>query len=304
MPTPTSRIWLITGTSSGLGLELAKVAAQRGDRVLAATRSPHKLAQLESSKPGIKAVYLDHNEPIAQIQAAVENILAVYGTVDIIVNNAAYMQTGTLEETTAEDNQRQFQANTFGPLSLYRALLPHLRAKGSGTLVTIGSMAAWYPMAGCNLYNASKAALRWLALGLAGEVSQFGIRHCLAEPGFFRTELLNPTANINMTAKGSRLSAYQELNNTTETNFAAFNGAQLGSPVKAAQVIYDITTSTGVAEGKSLPDLLPLGSDASEETAKAASDTLAAIEEWRVISALTDFQAAEAITCKEKVHLV
>ncbi|CDM31327.1 hypothetical protein DTO006G1_775 [Penicillium roqueforti] len=285
----TSRIWLITGTSSGLGQELAKVAAKHGDRVLAATRTPHKLAELESTNPNIKAVYLDHNEPPAQIQAAVETILAVYGTVDIVVNNAAYVQTGMLEEATAEETQRQFQANTFGPLNLYRALLPHLRAKGSGTLVTIGSMAAWYPMPGCNLYNASKAALRWIGLGLAGEISPFGIRHCLVEPGFFRTDLLNPSANISQTAKSSRLSAYQEVNNTTDSNFAAFNGAQLGNPVKGAQVIYDVITSTGVAEGKPLPALLPLGSDACDEISKAASETLAAIEEWRAISSLTDF---------------
>lgn len=285
----TSRIWLITGTSSGLGLELAKVAAKSGDRVLAATRTPHKLTQLESTNPNIKAVYLDHNETPAQIQEAVKTILAVYGTVDIVVNNAAYVQTGMLEEATPEETQHQFQANTFGPLNLYRALLPHLRAKGSGTLVTIGSMAAWYPMPGCNLYNASKAALRWLGLGQGGEIFQFGISHCLVEPGFFRTELLNPTANITPTAQSSRISAYQEVNDTTDSNFAAFNGAQLGNPAKGAMVIYEVVTSTGVAEGKPLPALLPLGSDASEEIRKAASETLAVIEEWREISALTDF---------------
>ncbi|KAJ5728151.1 hypothetical protein N7493_004481 [Penicillium malachiteum] len=232
-----SQIWLITGTSSGFGLELAKVAAQR-----------------------------DHNEPPAQIQAAIETILAVYGTVDIIVNNAAYVQTGMLEDATPEETQRQFQANAFDPLNLYRALLPHLHAKGSGTL----------------------ASLRWLALGLASEVSKFGIRHCLVEPGFFRTNLLNPTANISMTAKSSHLSAYQELNNTADANFAAFNGAQIGDPVKGAQVIYDVVTSTGVAEGKPPPVFLPLGSDAIEAISKTASETLAAIEEWREISSSTD----------------
>ncbi|CAG7957376.1 unnamed protein product [Penicillium salamii] len=130
MASSTSRIWLITSTSSGFGLELAKVAAKSGDRVLAATRSPHKLAELESvsTNPNIKAVYLDHNEPPAQIQESVKTILAVYGTVDIVVNNAAYVHTGMLEEATAEETQRQFQTNTFGPLNLYRALLPHLRA--------------------------------------------------------------------------------------------------------------------------------------------------------------------------------
>ncbi|CAG7957416.1 unnamed protein product [Penicillium salamii] len=150
-------------------------------------------------------------------------------------------------------------------------------------------MAAWYPMAGCNLYNASKAALRWLGLGLGEEISQFGIRHCLVEPGFFRTQILSPNINITPTAKSSRISDYQEANDTTDSNFAAFNGAQLGNPVKGAQVIYDVTTSTGVAEGKPLPAFLPLGSDASEAISKAASETLAAIEEWREISALTDF---------------
>lgn len=281
------RIWLITGASSGFGLELARVAASNGDRVLAASRTPEKLTSLVSSD-NVKPVRLDHNEPLPQLQAAIKDILAIYGTVDIVVNNAAYVQTGMLEEVSPEDTLRQFQANTLGPLNLYRALLPHLREKGAGTLVTIGSMAAWYPMAGCNLYNASKAAMRWLGLGLAGEVSQFGIRHCLVEPGFFRTELLNPSANICGTSKTSRLPAYKDLNATTDANFAAFHGAQLGDPVKGAQIIYDVVTSSGVAAGRELPELLPLGSDASQEIAKGASKTLVSVEEWKAISTMSD----------------
>ena len=281
------RIWLITGASSGFGLELARAAARNGDHVLAASRTPEKMTSLVSPD-NVKPVRLDHNESLPKIQAAVKDILAIYGTVDIVVNNAAYVQTGMLEEVSPEDTLRQFQANTLGPLNLYRALLPHLREKGTGTLVTIGSMAAWYPMAGCNLYNASKAAMRWVALGLAGEVSQFGIRHCLVEPGFFRTELLNPTANISGTDNSSRLSAYKDLNATTDANFAAFHGAQLGDPVKGAQIIFDVITSSGVAAGKELPELLPLGSDASQEIAKGASRTLESVEEWKAISAMSD----------------
>ena len=286
-----SRIWLITGASSGFGLELVRVAARQGDRVLAASRTPEKLNALVSSDM-VKPVYLDHNQPLSQIQAAVQDILAIHGTVDIVVNNAAYVQTGMLEEVSPEDSLRQFQANTLGPLNLYRALLPHLREKGTGTLVTIGSMAAWYPMPGCNLYNASKAALRWLAIGLAGEVSQFGINHCLVEPGFFRTELLNPSANISGTNQSSRLPAYSELNRTTDANFAAFHGAQLGDPVKGAQIIYNVVTSSGAAAGRKLPELLPLGSDASEEISKSASRTLASVEEFKDISALSDIPKA------------
>ncbi len=170
----TSRVWLITGASSGFGLELAKLAAARGDRVIAATRSPKKLA---TTLTGITAARLDHNEPLPQIQAAMNDIINIYGTVDIVVNNAAYVQLGTVEETTPDETLRQFQANVFGPINVYRAILPHMRQKRAGTLVTIGSMGAWYPMRGTNLYNASKAALRRLVIGMAEEINQFGIKH-------------------------------------------------------------------------------------------------------------------------------
>lgn len=140
-------VWLITGASAGIGLELAKVAASRGERVIAASRSPHKLEGI----PGITTARLDHNEPLSQVQAAIKDIIDIYGTVDVVVNNAAYMQTGTVEETTTEETQNQFQANTFGPINVYRAILPQLRSKGSGTLITVGSMASWFTMNGCNL---------------------------------------------------------------------------------------------------------------------------------------------------------
>ncbi|EKG13230.1 Short-chain dehydrogenase/reductase SDR [Macrophomina phaseolina MS6] len=282
------RVWLITGASTGFGLELALVAAARGDRVIAATRSPQKLAHLKDQ--GITPARLDHNEPLPQIQAAIKDILAVHGTVDVVVNNAAYVQTGILEEVPPADTERQFVSNVFGPLNVYRAILPHLRSKRSGTLVTIGSMAAWYPMPGCNLYNASKAALRWLGIGLQGEVAHLGIRHTLVEPGFFRTELLNPSANIAKTAPEQRLPDYQELNATGDANFAAFHGAQLGDPKKGAQVIYDVVTSTGAAAGRELPVFLPLGSDATTEITKAAKQTLDIVDEWRSISALSDIK--------------
>ena len=159
-------------------------------------------------------------------------------------------------------------------------------------LVTIGSMAAWYYMPGCNLYNASKAALRWLAIGLAGENSHFGVNHCLVETGFFRTELINPSATTSGTSKSSRIPVYREVNSTTDANFAAFNSAQLGDPVREPQIIYDVVTSSWAAAGRNLPELLPLGSDASEEISKSASRTLASVGEFGAISSLSDIPKA------------
>ncbi|KAH8702320.1 hypothetical protein BGW36DRAFT_372585 [Talaromyces proteolyticus] len=287
-----SRVWLITGASSGIGLELAKVAASRGDRVIAATRSPQKIEAL-GLHANIKAARLDHNESLPHVKSAVEEIINIFGTVDMVVNNAAYVQTGMLEETSPEETLEQFQANVLGPLNVYRAILPHLREKRSGTLVTVGSMAAWYPMPGCNLYDASKAALRWLGIGLSGEISQFGIRHTLIEPGFFRTDLLNPSANFATTDASKRLPAYADSNAVTDSNFVNFHGKQLGNPVKGAEVLYDVITSSGIAAGKELPDFFPLGSDASTEISKAAAQTIATVDAWREISALSDFPSGQ-----------
>ncbi len=280
-----SRVWLITGASAGIGLELAKIAASRGDRVLAASRSPKKLDGLQ----GIKAARLDHNEPLEKVQADIKDIIAIYGTVDVVVNNAAYVQTGTVEETTPEETQRQFQANTFGPINVYRAILPHLRSKGAGTLVTVGSMAAWYPMNSCNLYNASKAALRWLVIGLAEEIKPLGIKHCLVEPGFFRTDLLKPGANFAKTTTQTRVADYSQINKDADNAFADFHGTQLGNPVKGAEIMYDVITSSGIAAGRDLPGLLPLGSDANTELTKSAQGTIDQVKEWAEVAAQSDY---------------
>ncbi|KAK3986112.1 putative oxidoreductase [Cladorrhinum sp. PSN332] len=286
---PQPQVWLITGCSSGLGLELAKVASSRGDKVLAASRNPDKVASgLSLSNSNITPVRLDHNEPPDNLKESINDLFKVHGKIDIIVNNAAYVQTGTIEEAAAEETFAQFQANLFGPLNLYRAVLPHLRRQGSGTLVTIGSMACWYTMNSCNLYNASKAALRWAALGLGEEIKGFGIKHCLVEPGFFRTSLLKPESNFSSTTASTRIEVYNKINEEADAAFKAFHGSQLGNPVKGAEVIYEVVTSTGVAEGRELPEFFPLGSDATVEVGKACRKTMDALEEWKEISKLSD----------------
>ncbi|KAI0554364.1 hypothetical protein F4679DRAFT_525837 [Xylaria curta] len=281
----SSRVWLITGASSGFGLELAKVAASRGERVIAASRSPHKLEGI----PGITAVRLDHNEPLSQVQAAMKDIIDIYGTVDVVVNNAAYVQSGTVEETTPEETQNQFQANVFGPINVYRAILPHLRSKRSGTLITIGSMAAWFTSNGCNLYNASKVALRLLVTGLAEEVKPFGIKHCLVEPGTFRTDLLKPGSNFAKTASETRISDYAEVNRTADNVLTGLNGTQLGNPTKGMEIIYDIATSSGVAAGRDWPGFLPLGSDAVDIIKNSAKATIDEVEAWADVAAQSDY---------------
>ena len=164
-----------------------------------------------------------------------------------------------------------------------------MRSKHTGIRATVGSMAAWYPMAGCNLYNASKAAMRMLGLGLQSEIAGFGIKHCPIEPGSFRTELLKPEANMAKTGKESRMDDYAQLNATNDENVEKFNGGQLGDPVMGAEIIYEVLTKTGVAKGQQVPSFLPLGSDAVAEIAKSAQATSAQIKDWEIIAGLSDF---------------
>ncbi|KAI0842482.1 hypothetical protein F5Y06DRAFT_292413 [Hypoxylon sp. FL0890] len=226
---PSSRVWLTTGASSGLGLELAKAAASHGDRVIATTRNNNLSAP-----------------------TAIDAIIKIHGTVDLVVNNAAYLQTGTVEETSPEETLRQFQANVFG----------HYRL-----LVNVATPS-------CNTHIASKDALRSMVLGMAEEVKQFGIQHMLVEPGLFRTELFHPDTNA-------------------DTMIRAIHGNQLGDPVKEAEIIYDVVTSSGVAAGLQLPAFMPLGSDGYGGIVKSAQSTIDAVREWEDVAKLSDLPGVE-----------
>ncbi|KAI0164501.1 hypothetical protein GGR52DRAFT_127322 [Hypoxylon sp. FL1284] len=282
-----SRVWLVTGASSGFGLELVKHIARRGDLVIAASRDPAKLAGLGLGE-NVTAARLDQNEALPQLRAAMDDIVKIHGAVDVVVANAGYVQTGTVEESTPAETQAQFRANVLGAVDVYRAALPHMRARRSGTLVTVGSMAAWFPLAGCNVYNASKAALRRLALGLGDEVRAFGVRHCLVEPGFFRTALLTPGQHMTGSFD-TRIPDYADVNRAAAAAFAGFDGAQLGDPAKGAAVLYDVVTSSGRAAGRELPSFLPLGSDAVARIREEAQAVIDEVNAWEDIASQSDY---------------
>ncbi|KAI0881725.1 uncharacterized protein GGS22DRAFT_191912 [Annulohypoxylon maeteangense] len=296
----TPLVWLITGATAGFGLELAKVAAERGDRVIGTSRNPSSAAAI----PGVTLARLNHNESLDCVKKDIDAIFATHGPIDIIVNNAAYVQTGTVEELTPEETMRQFQANVFGPVNVYRAVLPHLRARevsekeveegrfGRGALVTVGSIAAWFRMDSAAAYNAAKAALRQMTIGLAAEVAQFGVRHTLLEPGFYRTELLKPGANFGSTVGGTRIEAYREMNERMDEAFRWFHKNQLGDTRRGCELIYEIVTGTGVAEGRKLPEMVPLGGDAVTEIRRCAGRALDAVDEWEDVARLSDIPGA------------
>jgi NAD(P)-dependent dehydrogenase (short-subunit alcohol dehydrogenase family) len=136
----TSRVWLITGASSGLGRALAEVALERGDRVVAGARHPGAVADLEDRYGGRAiAARLDVTDP-SQVREGVAAGLRAFDRLDVVVNNAGFGLFGALEELSDEDLRREFETNVFGALHVTRAALPELRRRRSGHIIQISSL--------------------------------------------------------------------------------------------------------------------------------------------------------------------
>ena len=260
-----SRVWFITGTSSGFGKAIAEEALSRGDRVVATARDPRALDDLVARAPDrAHAVRLDVTKP-AEIESAVASALARFGGVDVLVNNAGFSIVGAVEETSDADLRATMEPMFFGAVSTTRALLPHMRARKSGTIVQITSVGGVITAPGFGPYCAAKHALEAISESLAKEVAPFGVRVIIVEPGAFRTELFGSAFRA-MPA----MDAYASTVGPTRAYAAQSAGTQAGDPVKAAKAIADAVA----AEAPSLR--LPLGADAvtsiREKLAQVAAD--------------------------------
>jgi NAD(P)-dependent dehydrogenase (short-subunit alcohol dehydrogenase family) len=247
----STKVWFVTGASSGFGREIAEEALRRGDRVVAAVRNPGSLADL-AKRDGVLVVRLDVTKP-AEIDGAVREATARFGRVDVLVNNAGFSILGAAEETSEAELRDTMETMFFGAVALTRAVVPGMRARGSGTIVQITSMGGLTTAPGFGAYCAAKHALEGLSECMSKELAPHGVRVLIVEPGAFRTSLF-----------GSRfrhlpaMDAYADTVGALRKWVADNDGAQPGDPRKAARAIVD----TVHGELASMPLRLPLGADA------------------------------------------
>jgi NAD(P)-dependent dehydrogenase (short-subunit alcohol dehydrogenase family) len=183
-----SRVWLITGSSSGFGRHLAEAALAKGDRVIATARNVSRIQDLEQKYPKTaKAVRLDVTDP-ESVETAVQGGLAAFGRVDVLVNNAGYGLSGAIEEVSDRQVRDEFETNFFGVLNVTRVVLPTLRKQGSGHILNISSVGGRRTFPTFGIYHASKFALEGLSESLAQELQPFGIKVTIIEPGGFDTD--------------------------------------------------------------------------------------------------------------------
>lgn len=215
-----TRVWLITGCSSGFGRQITTAAANFGDTAVTGTRNSPKLEVLKETDSG-KTIprQLDVSSSDPEIQACVQEILTVVGRIDILVNNAGYVLEGAIEErrfssplpfhlyarlirNSDEEVKAHFDINGFGQLCVLRAVLPSMRAQKSGVIAGLGSIGGWSGVPAAGLYCATKAAVAIYTEVLWGELEEFGIQTTCIEPGYFRTNFLVGDGGNKMRAEG------------------------------------------------------------------------------------------------------
>jgi NAD(P)-dependent dehydrogenase (short-subunit alcohol dehydrogenase family) len=177
-----TKVVLVTGASSGLGRALCEHLSEHGYRVYGTSRKP---AGYQVSFP---LLALDVTDP-ASVRRAVDQVLAEAGRIDVLVNNAGVSMAAPLEMVPLEDAERLFQVNVFGMLRASQAVLPHMRAAGSGMIINISSIGSTVGLPLRGLYCASKAAVDMLSETLRLEVGRFGIQLCTILAGDMRTPI-------------------------------------------------------------------------------------------------------------------
>nr|WP_232328332.1 SDR family NAD(P)-dependent oxidoreductase [Kibdelosporangium sp. MJ126-NF4] len=184
-----SRVWFITGASRGLGRAFTEAALEAGDRVVGAARDVTPLDGLVARYPEqMLALRLDVTDRSAVVDVVAEAV-RYFGRLDVVVNNAGALFAGMVEEFSEAQARAQMEVNFFGSLWVSQAVMPHLRAQGSGHILQISSIGALGGFPSTGLYSASKFALEGMSEALAAEAAQFGVKVTIVQPGGYWTDL-------------------------------------------------------------------------------------------------------------------
>jgi NAD(P)-dependent dehydrogenase (short-subunit alcohol dehydrogenase family) len=279
MPLAPDAVWFISGCSTGFGRELAQAVLARGWRAAVTARDPARVADLvQAHGDRALALALDVTD-VAQVAAAVDAAERRFGAIDVLVNNAGYGYQSSIEEGEEREVRAQFDANVFGLFALTRAVLPGMRARHRGHVISITSMAGFVGLAGSGYYAASKHAVEGFSDALLAEVRPLGLHVTCVEPGPFRTDW----AGRSLHQTPSRIEDYAETAGARLKVTAERSGSQAGDPVRAAALMI------ALAEMDEPPRHIVLGEWANDTVVAMLKKRLAEIERWRGTGVGTDF---------------
>jgi len=277
----TSKVWYVTGASQGLGLTLVKKLLENGYRVAATSRNAHMLSQAAglTDKNRFLPLAVDLNNPDS-IDESIQQTLAAFGRIDVVVNNAGYGMAGTVEEIADPDIRNIFNVNVFATIAVVKAVLPVMRSQKSGCIINIGSVAGFVGAPGWSVYSATKAAVAAFSEVIALDVKEFGIKVTVAEPSGFRTGFLSQHS---LALTTTAIEGYEAVKNTQD-RYLSSDGKQAGDPDRAAEIFIEL------AENPEPPMHLFLGNDAYNRASKKLAGMSDELEQWKHVTVGADFK--------------
>ena len=273
-----SQVFFLSGSSRGLGRQVAEAVLAAGHSLVATARNPASLADL-TDRYGrqVLPVALDVTDPVAA-QAAVATGTEAFGRIDVVVNNAGYANVAAVEDISLGDFREQVEANLFGVVNVTKAALPVLRAQGGGHIIQVSSIGGRLATPGLSAYQAAKWAVGGFSEVLAREVGPLGIKVTVLEPGGMRTDWAGSSMRVPPISEpyGPTVGAMAAMHREIGSDDA------LGDPAKVAQVVLAVA---GMAEP---PLRLILGSEAYAYATAAARARAESDAAWHDLTVSTD----------------
>ncbi len=277
-----TKVWFITGSSRGLGRSLTAAVLAHGDQVAATARNTEQLKDLAAQYPGqILPLTLDVTDN-KQIHQAVNDTIAHFGRIDVLVNNAGFGITGATEGFTEDQVRSQLETNLYAPIEITRAVLPYMRRQRSGRILQISSVGGRVGNPGLSMYQAAKFGLSGFSEVLAKEVAPLGIFVTSVEPGGFRTDW----GGASMTF-APHVDGYEDTVDRIVTFLRTSGYVPTGDPEKAAKVMIELVSHPAP------PVHLILGSEGAALLKQADAARQAEFEQWMPVSVSTDHDGAE-----------
>lgn len=277
-----SKIWFITGASSGFGKDLAEAVLARGDRAIITARRADALQQIAGQYGAdALAIEADITNPTDR-KKAVREALERFGHIDVLANIAGQGSLGASEEFSLQQVRDQMELNFFAVAELTRAVLPSMRACGTGHILNLTSIGGLHALRGFSVYCASKFALEGWSEAVADEIKPLGLHLTIVEPGSFRTEF----SGVKNLRPEQQIQAYRPILEPIEGYLYGSDGKQPGDPRKAAAAMI------AAVDSPEPPLRLLLGADAIGIWEHKRDGMTAELAQWRQVGENTAYDDA------------
>jgi short-subunit dehydrogenase len=278
MKSKNTKVWLVTGASQGLGFAIVKHLLSMGHDVIATTRDPAKFSATGLEAENLHVIGLDLTSE-NEVKNAVAQIIGTHGRIDVLINNAGFGFIGAIEEASQDEIDKVMAINVFAPIRMVQAVLPYMRAAGSGHIINLSSIAGLAAAAGIGIYNSAKFAVEGFSEALNLEVNGLGIKVTIVEPGVFRTGFYDKSLVV---AKKT-IPEYDNTVGNFKRIFTTIKGKEPGNPDLAAAAIFDLVNM------EHPPLRLLLGKDAFSRAMKKMDDNKIEFERMQQVAVSTDY---------------